>query len=325
MGDYELAEQMFYLAQQINENCPLCFYNVGNLFFIRGDYKKAVWCWEKTAALEPSHPQINYRIAQACWNLGDKDMAQRQFIEELKTNPGDTEVVFDFGLFLLHSGNVSAAAEKFNRILETQPDYAPAVFYLGEIELNRKNFHAAEKYYRKAIELDGRLTGPRFRLGQIAFERGSRDDAFSLLASELELNVEQTEVLIPIGLIMTEMGQLDYATHCFLKVSELDSTNGVNYLYLAKAMALRGEDEDAQQFLDYAMELEPENSALAKETAKTYLQMRNPQKAFLILSQCRQESRDLSFRLLELAVRFEIFKTDVKERIAFLLERFRRK
>jgi tetratricopeptide (TPR) repeat protein len=52
MGNYEMAEQMFYLAQQINDTCPLCFYNIGNSFYIQGNYKKAVWCWQRTAAIE---------------------------------------------------------------------------------------------------------------------------------------------------------------------------------------------------------------------------------------------------------------------------------
>ncbi|MFA6176195.1 MAG: tetratricopeptide repeat protein [Phycisphaerae bacterium] len=324
-GDYEMAEQMFYLAQQLNDKCPLCFYNIGNLFFIRGEYKRAAWCWERTALLEPSHPQINYRIAQACWNLGDRDLAYKKFIEELKSNPGDTDVIFDFGLFLLHSGNIASAAEKFNRILETQPDYAPAVFYLGEIELNKKNLPAAEEYYKKAIKLDSKLAGPRFRLGQIAFNRGSKDEAFSLLVSELELDVEQVEVLIPIGLIMLQMGQNDYAVHCFLKVSEIDSANAANYLHLADALARRGEEEDAQQFLDYAAELEPENYTLICDTAKAYLRMQNPQKALLMLSQCQREQLDLTGKLLKLSAKLEIFKTDVKERISFLLRRFRRR
>jgi hypothetical protein len=53
--------------------------------------------------------------------------------------------------------------------------------------------------------------------------------------------------------------------------------------------------------------------------------MQNPQKALLLLSQCPQEQLDLAGKLLELKVKFEIFKTDVKERISFLLRRFRRR
>ena len=113
MGNYEMAEHMFYLAQQINDACPLCFYNIGNSFFIQENFKKAAWCWEKTATLEPDHPQINYHIAQCHWNLGEKETAWQHFIQELRTNPGDKDVVFDFGLFLLHCGDTVSAGEKF--------------------------------------------------------------------------------------------------------------------------------------------------------------------------------------------------------------------
>ncbi|MDD5135434.1 MAG: tetratricopeptide repeat protein, partial [Phycisphaerae bacterium] len=325
MGHYELAEQMFYLAQQINEKCPLCFYNIGNLFFIRRDFKKAVWCWERTASLEPSHPQINYRIAQAYWNLGDKDMARHHFIEELKTNPGDIDVVFDFGIFLLHSGNISAAAEKFNRILETSPDFAPAIFCIGEIELNRQNFPAAERYYRRAMEIDERQAGPRFRLGQMAFAMGNKSEAFNFLCCELELDIDQPEVLTSIGIIMMKLCQVDYATHCFLKVSELDPTNSVNYLNLAKALALRGEDEDSQQFLDYAVELESENLALIKQAAKISLRLGNLQNSALILSQYPEDRRDLSFTMLWLTIRFGLLRDEIKQRFSYLLKRFRRR
>ncbi|MCJ7675899.1 MAG: tetratricopeptide repeat protein, partial [Sedimentisphaerales bacterium] len=73
MGKHDLAEQMFYLAQQIKPDCALCYYNIGNSLFARREYKKAVGCWLRTGDLEPSHPQINYRIAQAYWSDGDLD------------------------------------------------------------------------------------------------------------------------------------------------------------------------------------------------------------------------------------------------------------
>ena len=105
MGDFDKAEQMFYLAQQINPNCPLCYYNIGNSLFSRRNYKKAIWCWEKTLELEPTHPQINYRIAQGHWADGDHEAAKTFFLAHLRIEPGDIEVILDFGLFLLEQAN----------------------------------------------------------------------------------------------------------------------------------------------------------------------------------------------------------------------------
>jgi len=321
MGEYESAEEMFYQAQQINDKCPLCFYNIGNLFFIRANFKKAVWCWEKTATLEPNHPQINYRIAQGYWNLGNRNMAWKYFIEELKRNPGDKDVIFDFGLFLLHSGDIAGAAEKFNRILETEPDYANALFYLGEIELNRGNLLQAEKYYRRAVETDGRLTGPRYRLGQLSLKQGRKEEAFELLACELELDIQQSQILLSIGLMMAELGKADYAIHCFLRVSELEPLNGTNYLSLAKMLERSGERDEAEQFLDYAVEIEPKNCRIAVEAAKIYLSMNNPRKASLILTMARQENKNFSCGLLMFSIKLRILMSNAKEKLRQLLKR----
>lgn len=277
MGNYEMAEQMFYLAQQLNDSCPLCFYNIGNSFFIQGNYKKAVWCWQKTAVIEPNHPQINYHIAQGLWNLGQKEQAKDYFLLELRKNPGDKDVIFDFGLFLLSCGDTASAAEKFRRILEMYPHNAPAMFYLGEIELNAGRLDKAVDYYQQAMKYDTNMAGPRFRLAQIAHQQGDKERAFALLSTELELDVRRPEVLHAMGVMMDELGQSDYATHCFLRVSEIEPVNARNYYNLGKVLAARGEMEDAQQFLDYALELEPQNQTLIKDVLDVYLKAGKPQ------------------------------------------------
>ncbi|HBG28892.1 MAG: hypothetical protein A2Y10_16705 [Planctomycetes bacterium GWF2_41_51] len=271
MGNYDMAEQMFYLAQQINDSCPLCFYNIGNSFFIQGNYKKAVWCWQKTASIEPNHPQIDYHIAQGFWNQGEKNKAREYFILELRKNPGDKEVIFDFGLFLLNCGDTANAREKFHRIIELEPQNAAALFYLGEIELNAGRKEEAIEYYAQSMRCDMNMPGPRFRLAQFAHQNGEKEKASSLLSAEMELDIRRPEVLEAMGVMMMEMGQTDYATHCFLRVSELQPTNAMNYYYLGKVLAARGEMEDAQQFLDYALELDCDNNELVEKVLRIYL------------------------------------------------------
>jgi tetratricopeptide (TPR) repeat protein len=308
MGNYEMAEQMFYLSQQINDACPLCFYNIGNSFFIQDNFRKAVWCWEKTATLEPNHPQINYHIAQGYWNLGEKETAWRYFINELRKNPGDKEVVFDFGLFLLHCGDVVSAAEKFRRILEIEPDCGSAVFYLGEIELNVGRKKEAEKLYLEAVKLDRNMAGPRFRLAQLAFERRQKDAAFSLLAAELELDIQQPNILQAIGVMMMELGQIDYSTHCFLRVSELGLVGAMNYFYLGKALAIRGEVDDAEQFLDYAVELDAANYELFRNVLLVYLKMGRPEKVLDLMAVIKAEgSATFELNIIKAVAQLKIY------------------
>jgi tetratricopeptide (TPR) repeat protein len=226
-------------------------------------------------------------------------MAWRHFIEELKKNPGDREVIFDFGLFLLGCGDTVSAGEKFRRILEIEPDCAPAVFYLGEIELSAGRKKEAARLYLEALKIDRNTVGPRFRLAQMAIERKEKGEAFSLLGAELELDISRPEILQAIGIMMMELGQPDYATHCFLRVSELEPTSALNYLYLAKVLAVRGEQEDAAQFLDYAIELSAADSELVKEASLVYLDMGRPQNALESLTAIKSGKAGLGLKIIK--------------------------
>ncbi len=89
-------------------------------------------------------------------------------------NPGDVDVIFDFGLFLLETGDIESAKEKFNRILEINPDFAPALFYLGEIAFNIQDYERAVELYNQALEKDRTLQGPCYRLAQHALMKGRK-------------------------------------------------------------------------------------------------------------------------------------------------------
>ncbi|MCL2640168.1 MAG: tetratricopeptide repeat protein, partial [Phycisphaerales bacterium] len=46
-GDHEKAEEMFFLARQYKEKCPICYYNIGHSLFARGLFDRALWCWQQ--------------------------------------------------------------------------------------------------------------------------------------------------------------------------------------------------------------------------------------------------------------------------------------
>ncbi len=271
MDLHEKAEQMFYLAQQINPDCPICFYNVGNSLFSRRQYKRAIWCWERTAMLEPTHPQINYRIAQAYWANGDLAQAKEYFLRELRKSPGDVDVILDFGIFLLKVGQLDAAREKFNRILELQPDFTSAVFYLGELARRQDRSVEASRLYCRAIKEDPDLAGPRYRLAQIALGDGSCDEAKKVLLDELKLKIDDIDVLLSIAVMFIQLDELDLAMDTLLGVVDEDRKNAAAFYYMGMVMALQGDHEGALHFFEHAMTIDDTSPNLLADAALIYL------------------------------------------------------
>ena len=273
MGLHDLAEQMFYLAQQIKPYCALCYYNIGNSLFSQSQYKKAIRCWLRTAELEPSHPQINYRIAQAYWAAGDSERSREHFLAELRVNPGDIDVILDFGLFLLETDNIESAKEKFNRILELQPDSAAALFYLGEIAFSNNDYGRAVELFKQAIQKDKKLSGPYYRLAQHALMKGQKQKARIYLVSELNLTLDDADILVSIGTMFMMVDELDYATHCLLRAIDVDSANAEAYYYLGVVSAIKGAFEDAAELFSHTLDMKNNHIPALRDSAFVYLLM----------------------------------------------------
>jgi tetratricopeptide (TPR) repeat protein len=335
MEQHSKAEEMFYLAQQLNPDCPLCYYNIGNSLFIRGNYAKAIWCWNKTATLEPNHPQIEYRIAQAYWAKGDLDAAKQHFLVELRNNPGDTDVIFDLGILQLEIDEIDGAKEKFNRILELDPNYAPAIHYLGEIALDYADYATATQRFLQAIKKDQTLPGPRYRLAQCAFLSGDKQSAREYLTAEMDLCPTDPDVLLSMAWILLESDEFSLAVDCLLQAANEEPDNSRTLHYLGLTLAILQQYDEALKFLERAVELSPENIAITKDCAQTYLAAGKLAQAKQIIASCRelapQEQEVISLHKHINAAFFlqrikEVFtKSNAKRRFSYLQSKLRKR
>ena len=320
MGQHDLAEQMFYLAQQIKPDCALCYYNIGNSLFVRSQYEKAIRCWLKTAELEPNHPQINYRIAQAYWSEGNYARGRDYFLDELRANPGDVDVILDFGLFLLEVGDIESAKEKFNRIVELVPDFAAALFYLGEIALNDADYERAFELFDLALQKDNTLIGPRYRLAQCALTMGRQKQGRGYLVSEMELAPEDPDALVSMGSMFLAIGDTDCAVNCLLRATDIDCANADAYYYLGFVSAVQCEFEDASQFFGHTLDIRPEHIPALRDSALVYLAIGRFADAAERIKKARAlAGNDSQLKVLDYKIRL----ARATERIADFLCRFK--
>lgn len=133
IGQHEQAEEMFYIAQQLDEYCPHCFFHMGASLAGEDQTERAIFCWKKTLEIEPSYLGVYQRIAQAYRNKNDLKKAREYLIREIRNDPGNIDLLYEMAELTFESGQTAAAAAKFGQIVELDPYHAQAHYSLGKI------------------------------------------------------------------------------------------------------------------------------------------------------------------------------------------------
>lgn len=219
MGKHDKAEEMFYLAREIKDECPLCYYNMGNSLFVREIYDKAVSCWEKTRSIEPTHPEINYWLGQAYWKQGKKDEAKECFVAEIRGNK-DKKVISSYGLLLLEMSELEYAEGVLRLGLDIEPN-AYAQHYLGELRFHRGDIEGAIEWFKKVLDISPKMRGTNYRLGQCYQKLGRIDDAQTHLRKEITICPSNPDLQMELGSSLYDAGLIDEASLLFHRALDL--------------------------------------------------------------------------------------------------------
>lgn len=186
LGDHESAELMFYLAQQITEDCPLCYDHLALSLALRGQFDRAIWCWQKVLKIEPHYPEAFANLARAHWQCGQLDRARQLFVMHLREDPGDINAMLQLGSLLVEAGKLSEAREKFGRVIEQEPTVTEAYLRLGELSLAGGNLEAATAEFEMAGRLAPDRAGINLCLAKVAKRRRNNALTQAYLLAELE-------------------------------------------------------------------------------------------------------------------------------------------
>ncbi len=257
LGDHEKAEEMFYLAQQIKDDCPVCFYHIGGSLAARGQFDRAIYCWNRTLDIDPTYRGAKQSIALAYRELGKLDRAREYFLAEIREDPGNVDLLFDVAELEIEAKNPTRSASKLQQIVELEPDYAQAHFSLGEVLLDLDKPAEALEALRTAHELDPDMPRIDLRTGQALFGLAKYADAARHLAAAHREEPQNESALLAWGGCLLRLESVDEAAHKFRKVLDVDSACSQGHHNLAVCRFLQGRYDDGLTHLNKAIELNP--------------------------------------------------------------------
>lgn len=189
LGEHDEAEVLFYIGQEIDPNNAGLYAAVADSLLMRGKHERALWCLREARTHQPDLSGLNSRMAAVYEAMGQRDLARRHYLLELRKNPGDIETLLELGCLLAEMELTDEAGEKFRRVLELNPSHAEAHFQLGDLALNNSRFAEAQRYFETVLAEDPTFKLARVRLAAALLGQRvnpARDRARELLTEEFE-------------------------------------------------------------------------------------------------------------------------------------------
>ena len=284
LGDFEQAEQYFYLAQQLTEDCPHCFYYLGWAKFRQQDYPRALFAWRKTLELEPHYSGVKRHMAECHRAMDEIDEARGLFLEALREDPGDTDMLKDLADMLAESGRLDAALEKYRLIIELEPDYVSAHAAIAEIALSGGKLDQAAGALRTALKIEPTYPGLHARLGETLLRQGRLEEAKRHLSVELERNPDENQALMTLGNCLLEMGRPTAASFCYRRLINSQPTAPGPHHNLAVCCFVRGRFDEGIQHCRKALEIRPNYILAMHKMALAWLHTGESDRAVRIIS-----------------------------------------
>ncbi|MCK5113364.1 MAG: tetratricopeptide repeat protein [Phycisphaerae bacterium] len=271
-GQHDEAELMFYMAQHIKEDCPLCFFNIGSSLYSRGQYDRAIDCWKQTLRIDPVHRQAHAHIGDAYWAKGDLENAKKYYQLEVEIVGDDDETNLDLGEVLLELGELEEAEKKFSSVIKKSPDNAAGFFCMGELAEKRKDLNTAECCYRKTLQLDAKYRGAHAKLAKILFHTGHKSEGMEHLQYELGVNSKDPMALQDIGELLIEAQMTDKAHKVLSQLVELNPRDAHARHNLAVSCFLMDNMDEGIAHCRKALKINPHYSLALYNLSLAYMQ-----------------------------------------------------
>jgi tetratricopeptide (TPR) repeat protein len=162
-------------------------------------------------------PQQNLTVEQALaqanahWNAGQADQAERLCQQVLALWPGQSDALHLMGLMAHAYGNLDLAIDHLRRAC--QAPRAPAIYLSNLAEMSRQagQLVEAEQAGRRAVTMDNSLVAGWNNLGIILQEAGKLEESLTCLERVVALQPDYAEALNNLGNTLKRLGRLEEA------------------------------------------------------------------------------------------------------------------
>jgi tetratricopeptide (TPR) repeat protein len=166
----------------------------GNAFYARGDYERALDCYDRAVALNAEHAEAHDRRGYALGRLGRHEQALAAHDRAVQLQPSFANAHNNRGVELRRLGRDEEGLAAYDRAIELKPDFAEAHGNRG-IALGRLGrWEEALTAQNRALELRPAYAEAHYDRACAYACLGRRDDALADLRKAIKLDAKYREM-----------------------------------------------------------------------------------------------------------------------------------
>lgn len=184
---YEKALQQFNSVIEKNHTFYKAYYGRGVIYYLEKEYSKSLEEFRKTLELNPEHDRSYYYLGILYTRIDSLKKGIQSLEKSIELNPNYAPAHYQKGLAEMKRGWFKAAITSFSKATDLDPDYYQAHNALGEAYYALNLFEESIIEFRKVISLKPTFATAHFNLGNAIYRRGALAEIVDAFWSLLEV------------------------------------------------------------------------------------------------------------------------------------------
>ena len=243
-GRYDDSEEALRKALQYDPLCVEAHTAMARLFSLQGEWDGAVHHLTQAADLQRGNYETQLMLAQTLREAGQRERAEAIALELIRRDPSIPEAMLIVASNRLEDRNGREALVYIDQALAADPEHGHAWFFKGmAMQSLDVNPQATIDAFRRATEYDPDHFLAHYNYGTLLLGSGAPEASLPYLVRAYEL----TDDAAHLGPLLAVLGEMPF-----------EEADGL--FRLAAADGKRGRENQAELWLDRAIELDPEHA-----------------------------------------------------------------
>ncbi|MBI3848592.1 MAG: tetratricopeptide repeat protein [Planctomycetes bacterium] len=153
-GENAAAEKV--LVRFLERNPKNAVWRLGYGLFLRshGRLDEAIGVFREAIRVDPKFVDARLALAQTLAGAGRPADAARTFDEAVAAGLDTPNLLFEYGRFLISTGDVDGAIARFERVVQLAPTVVDAYLALSQLYASKGDRAASKRWYDEAVRID---------------------------------------------------------------------------------------------------------------------------------------------------------------------------